>query len=85
MPCRFKKKKLKLLKSLKLDKHEIDELQHRTIEQSNCNEWTEERSKKLTASHFGKLYKLQNITSRNNSIIAVLHLSDYFHGTVATR
>lgn len=81
----FEEKKLELLNNLKLNTFEIDELQRRTVEQANCEEWKKERSKRLTASNFGKICKLRKTTSRKNSLISVLYQSDYFYGTTATR
>lgn len=81
----FEEKKLELLTNLKLSMFEIDELQHRTVEQVNCEEWKKERSKRLTASKFGKICKLRKTTSRKNSVISILYQSDYFHGTASTR
>lgn len=48
----FEEKKLKFLAGLKLSMHEINELQSRTLEQSNREEWKKERNKRLTASNF---------------------------------
>jgi len=81
----FEEKKLKFLASLKLNMHEINELQSRTVEQSNCEEWKKERSKRLTASNFGKICKLRKTTSREKSVISIIYQSDFFHGTSATR
>ncbi|XP_025421259.1 uncharacterized protein LOC112691308 isoform X2 [Sipha flava] len=81
----FEEKKLELLTNLKLNMVEIDELQRRTVEQANCVKWKKERSKRLTASNFGKICKLRKTTSRKNSVISVLYQSEYFHGTAATR
>lgn len=81
----FEKKKLELLTNLKLDVFAIDELQRRTIEQANCEEWKKERSKRLTASNFGKICKLRKTTPRKNSLISILYQSDYFYGTTATK
>ncbi|XP_025412093.1 uncharacterized protein LOC112684673 [Sipha flava] len=81
----FEEKKLEFLTNLKLNKFEIDALQHRTVEQASCKEWVKERSKMLTASNFGKICKLRKTTSRKNSLISILYQSHYFHGTTATR
>jgi hypothetical protein len=59
----FEDKKLKLLDRLKLN-----ELQSRTVGQSNSKEWRKERSKRLTASKFGKICKLRKTTSRTKSV-----------------
>ncbi|KAL4119666.1 hypothetical protein QTP88_012458 [Uroleucon formosanum] len=81
----FEEKKLKFLASLKLSMHEINELQSRTVEQSNCEEWKKERSKRLTASNVGKICKLRKTTSREKSVISIIYQSNFFHGTSATR
>lgn len=81
----FEEKKMNLLASLKLSKREIEKLQCRTVEQSNCEEWKKERNKRLTASNFGKICKMRKTTLKENSIISILYQSDYFHGTSATR
>lgn len=82
----FEEKKLEFLASLKLSIYEINELQSRTVEQSNCEEWKKERYKRLTASNFGRICKLRKITSREKSVTSIiLYQSDFFHGTSATR
>lgn len=81
----FEEEKLKLLANLKLGMCEINDLQCRTIEQSNCDEWKNERRKRLTASNFGKICKLRKTTSREKSVTSIIYQSDYFHGTIATR
>jgi len=81
----FEEKKLEFLASLKLNMYEINELQSRTVEQSNCEEWKKERYKRLTASNFGRICKLRKTTSREKSVILNIYQSDFFHGTSATR
>jgi len=65
--------------------YEINDLQSRTVEQSNCEKWKRERCKRLTASNFGRICKLRKTTSREKSVISIIYQSDYFHGTSATR
>lgn len=78
-------KKTEFLTSLKLNEIEIIELNRRTIDQSNNEEWKKERSLRLTASNFGKICKLRKTTLRKHSVISILYQSYYFHGTAATR
>lgn len=81
----FEEEKLKLLERLKLNLREINELQSRTVGQSNSEEWRKERSKRLTSSNFGKICKLRKTTSRAKSVVSIIYQSDYFHGNLATR
>jgi hypothetical protein len=81
----FEEKKLEFLTILKLNKFEIDALQHRIVEQANCEEWVKERFKRLITSNFGKVCKLRKTTFRKNSLISILYQSHYFHGTTAIR
>lgn len=81
----FEDKKVEFLTSLKLNELDILELNRRTFDQSNNEEWKKERLLRLTASNFGKICKLRKTTPRKNSVISILYQSYYFHGTTATR
>ncbi|KAL4112571.1 hypothetical protein QTP88_016326 [Uroleucon formosanum] len=81
----MEEQKLLFLSRLRLSQDDIIQLERRTIEQSQCEEWKKERSYRLTASNFGKVCKLRKSTNRKNTIISILYKSDYFHGTTATR
>jgi len=81
----MEEQKLLFLSRLRLSQDDIIQLERRTIEQSQCEEWKKERSYRLTASNFGKVCKLRKSTNRKNTIISILYKSNYFHGTTATR
>lgn len=81
----FEEQKLDLLSRLKLSLEDINKLERRTTEQSQCEEWKRERSYRLTASNFGKVCKIRKSTNRKNTIVSILYASQYFHRTNATR
>lgn len=81
----FEERKLEYLANLKLNTHEIKELNTRTVEQWNYEEWKRERAKRLTASNFDKICKLRKSISRNICISSILYQSDNFYGFAATR
>lgn len=66
-------KKIEFLTNLKLSEKGIYELERRTTDQSNNEEWKKERLLRLTASNFGKICKLRKSTERKNSVISILY------------
>ncbi|KAF2888879.1 hypothetical protein ILUMI_17294, partial [Ignelater luminosus] len=58
-------------------------LEESTRAQSKSTLWTQERSKRLTASEFGRIIRLRHTTSRENVVKSLLY-SD-FKGNKATR
>lgn len=81
----FEEQKLDLLSRLKLDQNDIIQLECRTTEQSQCEEWKKKWLYRPTASNFGKVYKMRKSTNRKNALISILYGTQYFLGTAATR
>ncbi|KAJ8884557.1 hypothetical protein PR048_016414 [Dryococelus australis] len=79
----FEMKKEHFKGPLRLTEYERNRLQEKTISQSNSYMWMAERSKRLTASHFGKICKMKSSTPRVKTVISITYRS--FQGNKATR
>ena len=51
-------------------------MEERTRGQSETTDWRTERSRRLTASNFGRVAKLRAATSRHNTVLAILYPDD---------
>ena len=51
-------------------------MEERTRGQSENTDWRTERSRRLTASNFGRVAKLKATTSRHNTVLALLYPDD---------
>ena len=51
-------------------------MEERTRGQSDNTDWRTERSKRLTASNFGRVAKLRAATSRHNTVLTILYPDD---------
>ncbi|KAJ8896846.1 hypothetical protein PR048_002192 [Dryococelus australis] len=79
----FEMKKEKFKYQLRLTEYERNRLQENTISQSNSYMWMAERSKRLAASHFGKICTKKSSTPRAKTVISMICRS--FQGNTATR
>ena len=59
-----------------LSEAEADEVEERTRGQSDNTDWRTERSRRLTASNFGRVAKLRATTSRHNTVLSILYPDD---------
>ena len=59
-----------------LSEAEADEVERRTRGQSDNTDWRTERSRRLTASNFGRVAKLRATTSRHNTVLSILYQDD---------
>ncbi|KAJ8879603.1 hypothetical protein PR048_020211 [Dryococelus australis] len=71
----FEMKKEKFKDQLRLIEYERNRLQEKTISQSNSYLGMAERSKRLTASHLGKICKTKSSTSRVKTAISIIYRS----------
>ncbi|KAJ8964211.1 hypothetical protein NQ314_005040 [Rhamnusium bicolor] len=76
-------KKQNFLKRLEKTPEEIDNICKLTVNQRDDPLWYEERRKRLTASNFGRIYKLLDTTDRKTVVKDLLHSN--FTGNVYTR
>lgn len=79
----FQKQKNNFLRKLNLNECERNSLQANTKAQCNSHLWLTERSKRLTASSFGRICKMKPTTARGKTVISLIYNS--FRGTNATR
>ncbi|XP_076257147.1 uncharacterized protein LOC143194338 isoform X1 [Rhynchophorus ferrugineus] len=76
----YEERKRYFLKELERD---IDKIEESTRGQKNDEVWFCQRRKRLTASNFGRIYKLLDKTNRANTVKSLLYST--FKGTAATR
>lgn len=79
----YETKKQKFLENLKLTTDEIEKMSLLTVNQKNDCLWHKERKKRLTASNFGRIYKLLESTDKNKVAKDILFSS--FTGNVYTK
>ncbi|XP_063910990.1 uncharacterized protein LOC135128089 isoform X2 [Zophobas morio] len=82
LPDSYEIEKKAFLDALQKTPLEINELQQKTIGQSNNRTWVEERYKRLTASVFGKICKMRHSTSCQATVKSLLYST--FSGSTAT-
>lgn len=80
---RYKELEEEFLKKLKKTPEEIDQLEKATIGQSGNPIWIQERSYRITASHFGQICKMRPTTPCTNTVKNLLYSK--FTGNQATR
>lgn len=76
-------KKQDFLKRLEKTPEEIERISKLTVNQSDDPLWYEERKIRLTASNFGRIFKLLDKTDRGNVVSDLLHSN--FNGNIYTR
>ncbi|KAJ8921167.1 hypothetical protein NQ315_013639 [Exocentrus adspersus] len=79
----FDVRKQEFLKNLEKTPGEIERISKLTAEQSNSPLWYEERKIRLTASNFGRIFKLLDKTDRNIIVNDLLHSN--FTGNTFTK
>jgi hypothetical protein len=76
-------KKTEFVNNLNKSVEEIAQLEKLTVDQSSSQMWKSERSKRITASRFGKICKLKKTTNRNKVVHDMLFST--FIGNRCTR
>lgn len=79
----FEKKKAEFLRNLKLNEEQRRDLQNATVSQRHSHVWNNERSKRLTASNFGKICRMRESTPCAKTVSNLLYNS--FKGSNSTR
>jgi hypothetical protein len=51
-------------------------IQEKTVNQNSDDEWRQERSIRLTASNFGKIYKMKDNTNTANTVTNILRVRE---------
>nr|XP_022903354.1 uncharacterized protein LOC111415749 isoform X2 [Onthophagus taurus] len=80
-PAKYAAKKEAFLRNIYKPEDELAEIEIRTAGQANSQLWYEERSKRLTASNFGRICKKRESTNPSNIVKYLIYQS--FHPTIA--
>lgn len=75
--------KNKFLEELNVSEEKAKQIFENTVAQRSCDEWYMERRKRLTASNFGKIYKLRATTNKNKVANDIAHST--FFGNKSTK